>query len=301
MDFKYNNYCLEVSDHGGYQSRNSSMISLIREAWHSHVKDGLKPRPAKSFTLYTDDGFNPSAHFSFAVKDEPSSARSMPHFIFDKWTECGISDYMETFDSVLKAGDRPFESEKAFWIGTVLSPAGLMQGVRYKGLNLSEKRPDILDFRAIKWGKDPDSTPGYMTIEEQCSNRVLVDFGGFGFSARLPLLIASGRPVVVVGRPEEAWFYWDGSLRPWEHYVPCGDKHGHFVTEEVLEASIMWTFKNAAEAAEIGRRGREYALSNFTRDSVVRRIGLMMNGFCGDMFSGIRTSLISEGKCSLKT
>lgn len=290
VNIRYNNVRLEINYDGGYQSRNISMVRLIRDAWESMLKNDLQPYPMKFFTLYTDDNFNPWTHFSFAAKDESSSFRSMPNFIFDGWPEVGMPDYMEVFGRMLESGECPPRSDRAFWVGVVHTKEG-WPGVRHKGQNVAERRPDIFEFRSICWNPaDPSCTPGYIPMWEHGSSRVLVDFGGFGFSARLPLLLASGRPVVIVSRPDEAWFYWDGSLRPWEHYVPCGGPDS--VNERDIEEAIEWTFQNRSEAADIGRRGREYAE---TRSAAVRRIGLMMDGFCGDMFSSVKTRLIGEG------
>lgn len=294
MEVRFNNRYLNIVDNGGYESRNKSMVNLIRDAWELYVRDEAFPAPMKFFQLYTDDNFNPYTHFCFAVMDRESSVRSMPHFIFDAWPECGIAEYMEVFNRVVEAGSRPPESDRAFWAGAILDEFPWC--VRRFGLAVAKRKPELLDFRPIKWQsrglEQFKHTPGYISIPEQCVHRVLVDFGGVGFSARLPLLLASGRPVVVVGRPQEAWFWWDGTLREWEHYVPCGSRDGSDVTESMVEESLEWTFKNREEAAEIGRRGLEYALANLTRPAVVRRIGDMMSGFSKDMFSDLRTRLL---------
>jgi hypothetical protein len=298
MDFKFNNCHLDVFDHGGYESRNKSMLSLIKDAWETYVRNDKFPEPLKYFQLYTDDNFNPYTHFCFAVTDRESSVRGMPHFLFEGWPECGIPEYMEVFGRMVEAGGRSPESDRALWAGAVLDEYPWCQ--RRIGLAVAKRRPDLIDFRPIEWksrGLDQfKHTPGFVPLPKQCENRVLVDFGGVGFSARLPLLLASGRPVVVAGRPQEAWFWWDGSLRAWEHYVPCGSKDGADLTESSFERALEWTFENREEAAEIGRRGMEYALANLTRSAAVRRIGHMMSEFSPDMFSGIRTRLLQGTK-----
>ena len=297
MDVKFNNHNLHIKDHGGYESRHKSMVNLIRDAWYSKVKNDRPAEPFKFFTLHTDDHFNPHVHFSFAAFDSETSVRSMPHFIFDQWPECGIREYQEVFDGVVRASEVPYESNKAFWVGVVFDSALYPHCSRHKGCNVARKLPDMMDFRGIEWKmKGPEQfrhTPGYVTLPGHCAHRVLIDFGGIGFSARLPLLLASGRPVIIVGRPYEAWFYWDGSLSPWEHYIPCGDKSGWSVSEEDIEKAVRWTFDNIKESKAIGLRGQKYALENLTRRAAVERIGSMMNSFCRSMWSESETAIFS--------
>ena len=288
IDFWFNNRAVRGEDFGGYESRNRSAINLIREAWTSEVQNDDPPEPLRFFTHFTDDIFNPLAHFSFAARDAETAGRSMPHFIFDAWPECGISDYQATFESMAASGLGRWEDDRAFWIGSMFDHQKYPQCNRHLGLRVAERNPDTLDYRVIEWknrgAEQCGSTPGYVKLVDHCRYRVLVDMPGIGFSARLPLLLASGRPVVVVGRPNEAWFYWDGSLVPWEHYIPCGPKDGWGFAESDLEEAIAWTFLHPEEADAIGRRGREYAFSNLTRSAAVSRIGRMLKSFCRDMW-----------------
>lgn len=177
------------------------------------------------------------------------------------------------------AGDEPHEDDRVFWIGnTALEVAAY--GRRRMGGWVAIKHPDMFDFRTIRWKFGPDqhlTTPEYVTLPYHCRYRVLIDFGGVGFSARIPLLLASGRPLILVGHPEEAWFYWDGTLVPWEHYIPCGPKDGSELNENMIFESIEWTFKNPEEARKIGMRGRRYALNNLTRQAALARIVEMMS------------------------
>lgn len=113
-----------------------------------------------------------------------------------------------------------------------------------------------------------------------------MDFGAAGFSARVPLLLASGRPVILVGRPEEAWFYWDGSLVPWVHYIPCGLKDGSDLTEGMIEETLEWTFENRGLCEQIGSNGRAYALANLTRAAAVARISRMLEAHPSSISGG---------------
>lgn len=274
-------YCtntfLAFEDHGGYESRNPSMRNLIKDAWERFVRNEEPTGPPKSFSLYTEDVFHPYCDYSLSCNSGETAHRCMPNFIFDCWPECGIASYEETFLEMIRSGNAPPDDDRVFWIGNV-NPEWKRYETRRKALSLAAKNQKMLDFRSIDWKRGPDqviNTRGYVDFPSHCRYRVLIDLGALGFSARLPLLFASGRPVILTGRREEAWFYWDGTLRPWEHYIPCG-VDGREITEDDIMTSVSWTFKNPEAAERIGRSGRKYALEHFTRDAAVAKIGKML-------------------------
>ena len=100
-----------------------------------------------------------------------------------------------------------------------------------------------------------------MSLVDHCAYRVLIDLGAAGFSARLPLLFASGRPVILLERPVESWFYWE--MTPWEHYIPS--------TQDTLLERVQWTVEHPEEADAIGRKGQAYAREFLTHEAIVRR------------------------------
>lgn len=278
LDVHYDNRFLRFEDHTAYESRNPSMMKLIKDAWESRVRNDHPREPIKYFRLYTDDVFNPYAHYSFSSRCAETARRSMPNFIFEDWPECGIDSYERVFNEMVFAGDLPYMDDRVFWIGNTAMEVAAYDRRRMGG-KVARLHPDMFDFRTIRWKHGPDQhkvTPEYVTLSYHCRYRVLIDFGGVGFSARIPLLLASGRPLILVGHPEEAWFYWDGTLVPWEHYIPCGSKDGSDLNENVIFEAMEWTFKNPDEARGIGHRGRRYALNNLTRRAAVARIGEMM-------------------------
>lgn len=278
LDVHYDNNFLRFEDHTAYESRNASMMKLIKEAWELRIRSDSSHDPIKFFRLYTDDVFNPYCHYSFSSKCAETARRSMPNFIFEDWPECGIDSYERIFGEMVRAGNDPYKDDRAFWIGNTAMEVAAYDRRRMGGV-VAHDHPDMFDFRFIKWNHGPDQykcTPEYVSLPYHCRYRVLIDFGGVGFSARIPLLLASGRPVILVGHPEEAWFYWDGTLVPWEHYIPCGSKDGSDLNENLIFESLDWTFKNLEESERIGRRGQRYALKHLTKRAAVARIGEMM-------------------------
>lgn len=258
---------LDFIDNTGYETRNPSTIRLIQEA---HAKYPPRSGFRRIVRIYTGDVPMPSCAFSYAVARNEPAHRSFPNFIFDAWPEVGISRYADTFESMVQEGARPWSDRRVFWIGANTN------SLRVECSTLSV--PDEIDFRLMEWNrKNPaalhSNTPQYVSLIDHCKYRVLADLGAAGFSARLPLLLASGRPVILADRTCEAWFYWDSKFQPWVHYIPGGS------TKESIHKACRWTFDNEEEAARIGKRGQEYALQNLTHDAAVKRCARLLWGF----------------------
>lgn len=278
VEVSYDSESAEFKERNSFEGRNAAMIRLIKEAWGRFVKGDTSARARRGFSLYTDDAFNGECDYSFSVGSAADAHRSMPSFVFDSWPECGIDSYEAVFSEMVESGSRPHEDDRAFWIGNTSCPLSGYDN-RRMGLAVSKMHEGILDFRSIEWPAGEErvkKTGGYVSLPDHCRHRVLIDFGGLGFSARIPLLLASGRPVILVGHPQEAWYYWDGSLVPWEHYIPCGELDGRGVDEARIRDAIQWTFDNRGRASEIGSQGQGYALRHLTRSAAVERIGRML-------------------------
>ena len=277
LNVLYDNNFITFVDFESYESRNKSMICLIKNAWDLYVNN-KKHINQKFFNLYTDDIFNKYVQFSFAIKSEDHLKRCMPHFVFNNWPECGILDYEDTIKQIIENSSLNYIDERVFWIGCtehIVSD----DNARIIGKKFAEKNKDLIEFISINWNKTLDSveyfrhTPKYVPLTDHYKYRVLIDFGGQGFSARIPFLLATGRPVILVGHPQEAWFYWDGTLIPWVHYVPCGQKDGTNLSEKDIFNSIKWTFDNPKESKEIGKNGQDYAKKFLNKNEIIKKIG----------------------------
>lgn len=257
---------LRFEDHGGYESRNPSTIKLIQEAWERYP-----PTSSLQSTLliHTEDGFNSNADYSYAITRPEDVNRCIPHFLFDCWKEVGIESYQRTFDEMVTAGQTPYADSRAFWIGANTN------SLRVSACEMASRYPTIMDFRMMRWNRtNPGAlhqhTSTYVSLVNHCKYRVLVDLGAGGFSARLPLLFASGRPVIVADRNQESWYYWDGTMVPWVHYIPGGS------TPKSIFDAVSWTCEHPYEAAQIGKRGQEYAMRYLTHDAAVKRCAKLL-------------------------
>jgi glycosyltransferase involved in cell wall biosynthesis len=113
----------------------------------------------------------------------------------------------------------------------------------------------------------------FVTLKDHCKYSILLDVRGWGFSARLPLLLATGRPIIIASRNHELWFYHDGTFIPWIHYIPAGDKYGETISHEAVAEAVKWAIEHPEEAAKIGKAGQEYAQKYLTRDAIIKKIG----------------------------
>lgn len=261
IDVTFSGVTIQFKDNTGYESRNNSTIRMIQDAY-------TKYPPSKNvsghYRIYTGDIYSSSCAFSYAATSSKNAEKSLPHFLFDAWTEIGVADYDATFQAMIDAGNQPWKDKRVFWIGANTNQ------LRVSCQKLTREHPDEIDFRLMAWNRaEPNAlhknTASYVSLTDHCDYRVLVDLSAAGFSARLPLLLASGRPVILADRNHEAWFYWDGTLQPWVHYIPGGS------TPDSIYTACKWTFENPEKAEEIGRCGREYAKTYLTHEAAVKR------------------------------
>lgn len=259
---------LRFDDYGGYESRNASTMRMITDAWERYIRSD-EPSPERHLLFATNDVYEPDVDFSYGIPSIEYSNKCFPHFLFDSWPETGISNYQTSFDAMVDAGALPPVDTRVFWRGA------LTNSFRATACTLAKDHPDRMDFQLMKWNRtDPSNltahTPTYVPMTRQCSYRVLVDLGAGGFSARLPLLFASGRPVILLERHCEAWFYWD--MKPWVHYIPS--------TEAGLLEAVNWSHDHPKESEIIGKQGQAYAKEHLTYEAVIRRCADLLRGSC---------------------
>lgn len=91
----------------------------------------------------------------------------------------------------------------------------------------------------------------------------LVDLPGAGYSGRLPLLLHSGRPVLIVEREWDTWYMHHRNstegglagvgLEPWRSYIPVQGG-----LEDLVEKA-RWVREHRERAKEIGLEGQRVA------------------------------------------
>ncbi|MDI7776351.1 glycosyl transferase family 90 [Asticcacaulis sp. EMRT-3] len=154
----------------------------------------------------------------------------------------------------------------AIWRGATTGPyvSDWRDLPRVRLCAIAAENPDLIDA-GISWlvqgfeGRkaeleDAGYMRDYMSAEQFCRWKYQIDIDGNTNSwPGLFQKLLSGSPVIKVGTPYRQWYY--DRLIPWENYVPCREDMSDLV------AQINWLREHDDEAREIGRRGRELALS----------------------------------------
>lgn len=183
-----------------------------------------------------------------------------PAFCFDRWPRAGYDDYNLMIRQIVESSNKPPVERKVFWSGDVRYSES-----RITLYNIGQNNP-MCHFRKIEWEADRLTAKGFVPLVDHSRYAALLDIEGFGYSGRLPFLLATGRPVLICDRQYEQKFFFDGSLRPWEHYIP--------VRRDLddLEQKVEWVFNNYEYAAAIGRDGQNFALENLSQDKMVDQV-----------------------------
>jgi hypothetical protein len=259
---------LAALDGGGFQSRNAAMVKLLELADHTYGLPEFGPLTISTGDRPVND--DPSCLCLGFSETDGFQDIAIPDFVFAGWPETGIADYSETTWQVEDAGAALAEQPRCGWIG---DPN--MHVRRYQLIELSQARPDLLDASGIDWitsdrirsPTDRDATMpfNYLTLAQQTRRwSALIDVEGKGYSARLKILLHSGRPVFIQDRPWREW-YWS-ELKPMENFIPVKRDLSDLV--EKLE----WAQANPAEAEAIGRAGQSLALAKLTREAAVLQL-----------------------------
>lgn len=159
---------------------------------------------------------------------------AIPDFVFDSFPETGVADYAETTWEVADAGAGAPQQPGCGWIDG--------------GTELT------LPEQAARWSG-------------------LLDLATGGYSARLKILLHSGRPVFIQDRPWHEW-YWD-QLEPMQNFIPVRRD-----LSDLLERQ-QWARTHPEQAAAIGRAGQELALVKLTREAAVLQLARTLERLAG--------------------
>ena len=254
----------------GWESRGSSTMSLVFDA----DSRGWLCRPLDAM-VYIADVFNADASFSTAGSAADKD-RIVPPYSFYDWPEVHIFGYEAMIRKIVSASKISPIYPKLFW-------AGFETNQFRKVAAEWAKNVANVEFRLMAdWDRtDPAHLQHSMRVSLPSHTKyaALVDLPAAGFSARLPFLLASGRPLIIVERPQEQWFYWDvdgEGISPWVHYVPSA------ATTDGLAAAWMWIQDHPADAHAMAARAQHYVLYNLSTEVVLCRFAtrLCPNSTC---------------------
>lgn len=247
----------------GYETRNESVLRLIDQADRGYGLPDFAPLMVHTGDRPINSGDPSWRSLAFATADGYDDV-PIPDFLFDGWPQVGLGDYEEARSEAAAAGAASAATARVGWIGNCDTHPS-----RWALHRIAEEHPDLFEVIHVTWVPDPQggdrlstATGNQMTLEEQIRRwALLIDIEGNGWSARLKLLLHSGRPVLVQERPWHEWFW--PQLRPMEHYVP--------VRRDLADVAdrAQWAIQHPEEVAAIGRAGQAFALAHLTRDRAV--------------------------------
>lgn len=250
---------LWFTDLGGHESRHESVRKLIRAADATYDLPPFGP-----VEISTADRPVWGA-LCFCTSDE-RPVEAVPDFLFDGWPEVGVPDYEEARWELAAVGERPAGHPLVCgWVGNAdTSP------VR-RSLRAVAAKSDLLEAWHTPW--PPDGSDRLTLVEQVQRWGLLLDMEGNGWSARLKLLLHSGRPVLVVDRPWREW--WFDEFVAWEHFIPVRRDLAD------LEDRVGWAREHSVEAGRIGRAGQAFARRELTRERAVARWAEVLGGAAG--------------------
>jgi hypothetical protein len=111
----------------------------------------------------------------------------------------------------------------------------------------------------------------FISLRDHCQFKYLFDIEGVGYSARLKVLLFSGRPVFVQARPWQEYFFRD--MKPFVHYIPVARDLGD------LREQLDWAEENKEKCAEIAENARSFAKAYLTRSAAISYLGTTLIRF----------------------
>jgi hypothetical protein len=247
---KKKNGVLILTDHGGWETRNPSTMWTVKEA-----DKKFNWKDFKEITICTKDYENSIYDYTYSKRN--SFERLVPDFNFYAWPEVGINDYEEYVHQIDLAGLKPFTIDKVGWIGNMTHPK------RRQLIEIGRENPDCCDFFSMTWfgsGEIKLNSTKYISTPDLVETySMLIDVEGAGYSGRLKHLLWSNRPLLIVKRPHNEYFF--EYLQPWVHFIPVAEDLSDLVTQ------IHWCKNNYSTALDIAKNARWFCNHFLTRDA----------------------------------
>lgn len=253
---KINNGLISIIKLRNYEERNESVELLIRDALAEY---GVRDLPW-TFICTDDIPFNSASAVDYRTCSvtEQDACFGMPDFLFHRWTSVGITDFYSTAEELSTLSLVPSYLNKVGWRGAATHPNRDLL-VAFKG--------DLFDISYVKAADYPGNgkSSEFITLEESIRRwSWLVDVEGRGYSARVKLLLASGRPLILVDRPYVEWYM--SEFVAGTHYISVRRDLSDF------REKVEWLATHDAEARTLGRKASELSKKMFSKSAVLSQV-----------------------------
>jgi len=252
----------------GFQTRPHAMAELVRLALENAARGGYVLPSRLKATISHKDAACPEERFAINVypSEADCTARPFPDNTYISSPESGIADFSMEARAVAAAGASPAERRVCGWAG---NPSTGKDGLRRAFVRLASEPGSLLEahvprVHTVRRNQSGDRLAVHdMVARWAC----LVDLPGFnGYSARVPLLLHSGRPLLLSARKGTRWYEASNApepFLPWQHYVPVRADLGD------VQDKARWALGHEAEARAIALRAQAYARRVHTREAAV--------------------------------
>lgn len=252
---------LNIQTFNGFQSRNEATLIFFLDVFSIAKKNAKKDLFFKFYTgdYPTVDG----SIFSYSSQDK-SKVIDIPDFDFVSWKEANIYDYQQQVDKIIEESNKPFQFNKLFWIGNINThPSRRFFLDTFSDDTLIECRqldPNLPNFKN-----------DFVTLEDHCKYKYLIDLQGNGFSARLKYLLFTGRPLLIQNRKWKTYYH--KMLIPFEHFIPVNEDLSD------LKEKINFLELNPDVANKIALNAQKFAMDNLNKINVFNYYLDQINNF----------------------
>lgn len=244
--------CAVGNAHGMRAELTTLMVAL---ALDTAAREG-RSMPAFSLIFNLNDhSCTGDLVYAASTRCRPSAAPPLlaPDYTLVSWVYAGVDSFSRAVPEFARSGRQPPSLRVCGWAGSVAN-----HPVRRRFVRAARVHGDSLEAYAGPRLDQPAQARRWA-----CA----VDLPAIGYSGRLPLLLHSGRPVLLVDRVMRTWYRdpaHNGALTPWEHYIPVDSGLLHLVPR----AQTVLAGSNGT--AHIGRRAQAFARRVLTLRTAVR-------------------------------
>lgn len=284
MSCKDGELCLEGR---GFQSRATTSVAMIQEAVNLLQQAGTPIRDFDVRKIYAGDNFiknltsrlgpmkddvleKIACDYDYAYSlpwtfAETCRTQLLPDFTFDNWVEAGLlPDFTSLTTRLHDISNNPAEKQVCGWAGNPKS--------NYKRQEFAKLASPSL-FEVISPSINHGTGGGRLTMEAQTQQwACMVDLPGNGYSGRVPMLLHTGRPLLMVDRDGAGHFtdrvWYADMLKPNLHYIPVYSNFSNL--EEAAKKAL------SEEGLQIAARAQRLAADNLTRHAAIEHIATLL-------------------------
>ena len=174
----------------------------------------------------------------------------------DKTDDCD-----ELYGRIRRDGEADWIDGRAFWCGNILNSYA-----RYNLMILAEQFPNKVGV--IPYFETEDGfvhgKENFVSMHDFMRYRYLIDVRGWGWTDRVKLLLAMGRPLLLVDRPFREFYFDD--LKPMVHFVPVKEDLSDMIEK------IEYLDDNPDVVSSIVNNAREFTKEHFSKDAIINSL-----------------------------